>query len=200
MSLWAKLLNRFERHAAQARSARNRWKFLLFEKPRHRLVELGPGVRFNVPVRGGRGALRVGRGTTFGYGPAHRFGSGEIMVQPREPDAEVIIGCETWFNNNTVLCALKSIRVGDRCRIGDGVSIVDADFHEISPATRNRSVGVIKPVAIGNNVWIGSRAMILKGVTIGDNSVIGAMSLVIKDVPPNCIAAGVPAKVIRSIG
>ncbi len=54
-------------------------------------------------------------------------------------------------------------------------------------------------VKIGNNVWLGSEVTILKGVTIGDNAVIGAKSLVTKNIPANCIAAGVPAKVIRMI-
>lgn len=55
------------------------------------------------------------------------------------------------------------------------------------------------PVTIGNNVWLGSRVMILKGVSIGDNSVIGASSVVTKPIPANCIAAGNPAKIIRYI-
>ncbi len=58
---------------------------------------------------------------------------------------------------------------------------------------------MIKPVRIGNNVWIGSRVMVLKGASIGDNSVIAAMSVVTSAIPANCVAAGVPAKVIRKI-
>ena len=51
-----------------------------------------------------------------------------------------------------------------------------------------------KPIVIGNNVWIASRATILAGVTIGDNSVIAAGAVVTKDIPPNSIAMGIPAK------
>ncbi|TSA41539.1 MAG: acyltransferase [Verrucomicrobiales bacterium] len=135
----------------------------------------------------------------FGYRKSHRFGSGEILLQARSCDAEVIIGRQTIFNNNSGVCATKSIRIGERCLIGDSVMIVDSDFHEINPASRHSSAGPSESVVIGNNVWIGSRAVILKGVTIGDNSVIGAMSLVTDNIPPNCIVAGVPAKVIRQI-
>jgi maltose O-acetyltransferase len=79
------------------------------------------------------------------------------------------------------------------------VAIVDADFHEINPATRDNSAGEVRPVTIGNNVWIGSRVMVLKGASIGDNSVIAAMSVVTSAIPANCVAAGIPAKVIRHL-
>ena len=121
------------------------------------------------------------------------------MLQARTPEAEIVIGQNTVFNNNTALYAVQSIRIGSRCRIGDFVTIYDTDFHEINPDTRDRSVGPIKPVSIGDNVWIGSRTMVLKGASIGDNSVIGAMSLVVSAIPANCVAAGVPARVIRKI-
>ena len=199
MRLWARLLNRLERQTWHIGRQWNYRRFVLFQKPRHRAVELGKGVAFNVPVRGGQGTLRVGSDTMFGFPLAYRLGDGGIMLQTRTPEAEIAIGRGNGFSNNTVLCAVAGIRIGDNCRIGDGVAVYDADFHEVNPATRDRSVGVVKPVVIGNNVWIGSRVMVLKGVTIGDNSVIGAMSLVTKDIPANCIAAGTPAKVIRAI-
>lgn len=52
-------------------------------------------------------------------------------------------------------------------------------------------------INIGNDVWIGSRAMILGGVTIGDGAVVGAGALVTKDVPPYAIVGGIPARIIR---
>lgn len=155
---------------------------------------------FNVPGRsGGQGTLHVGDQTTFGFPLSFRLGNGEIMLQPRTPEAEIVIGRNTIINNNTAVCAVKSIRIGNNCLIGDGVAITDADFHEINPATRNNSAGIIKPVNIGNNVWIGSRVLVLKGANIGDNSVIAAMSVVNSDIPANCVAAGIPARVIRQI-
>jgi len=54
-----------------------------------------------------------------------------------------------------------------------------------------------KPVVIGADVWIGAGASVLPGVTIGDGAVIGARAVVTKDIPPNAIAVGIPAKVIR---
>ena len=200
MKLVRIILNRWARYSGRIRARWYRWSFLFAERPRHRRIELGRDVAFLVPVRGGgQGSLRIGKGTSFGFPLAFRIGSGEIMLQARNPEAEIVIGENTVFSNNSVLCAVQSIRVGNQCRIGDSVSVIDADFHEIDPATRDRSVGVVKPVTIGNNVWIGSRTMVLKGASIGDNSVIGAMSLVASPIPPNCVAAGVPARVIRQL-
>ena len=53
------------------------------------------------------------------------------------------------------------------------------------------------PVTVGNDVWIGARAIIMDGIKIGDGAIIGANSVVTKDVPPYAIVAGCPAKLIR---
>ena len=55
-----------------------------------------------------------------------------------------------------------------------------------------------KPIRIGENVWIGENVRICKGVTIGNNAVIAACSVVTKDVPANAIAAGNPAKIVKT--
>lgn len=54
-------------------------------------------------------------------------------------------------------------------------------------------------IIIGRNVWIGDKVSIFGGVTIGDNVIIGAGSIVTHDLPSNCMAAGIPAKVIKSL-
>ena len=60
-------------------------------------------------------------------------------------------------------------------------------------------MGIAKPVTIGNDVWIGANCTILPGVTIGNNVVVAAGAVVTKDVPDNCVAGGVPAKIIKEI-
>jgi carbonic anhydrase/acetyltransferase-like protein (isoleucine patch superfamily) len=55
------------------------------------------------------------------------------------------------------------------------------------------------PIVIEENAWIGDHAMITKGVTIGHNSIVGAGAVVVNDVPPNSIAAGNPAKVVKEL-
>ena len=182
---------------------RSEWylrRLLWLEKARHKTLVVGKHVRFNVPVRGdGEGSLIIGDRTSFGYGPAPRLGTGEILLQARSHNATVIIGEANAFSNNVSIVANQQIVIGDRCAIGDFVSIYDCDFHEINPATRYRSEGLSKPVVIGSNVWLGSRVLVLKGVIIGDNSVVAAGSIVTKSIPNDCISAGNPAKVIRPI-
>lgn len=199
MSIAGRILHRSLSIIGRIASRWRAWR-LLAETPFHRQLLIGQGTRFNVPVRShGRGNLIIGRANSFGYAGAPRIGTGEILVQPRTKDAKILIGDRNWLSNNISLVAVKEISIGDDCQIGDQVAIYDCDFHEISPKTRNRSSGVAIPVCIGSNVWLGSRVMVLKGVTIGDNTVVGAMSLVTRSLPANCVAAGNPAKVIRSI-
>ena len=57
----------------------------------------------------------------------------------------------------------------------------------------------IKPIIIGNNVWLGFDVVVLKGVTIGDGAIIGAKSVVTRDIPAWSIAAGNPAQVVKYI-
>jgi len=179
----------------------NRLAFFCFESPTLRSLSIGRGCLFPVPVRiaGGRGDLRIGENNSFGYHMAPLLGSGAILIQPRSRYALIEIGNDNRFNNNITLCANERITIGHMCQIGDQVAIYDCDFHEINPSTRDRSYGPTSPVVIGNNVWLGSRVIVLKGVTIGDNSVVGAMSVVTKSIPANCVAAGIPARIIRHI-
>jgi acetyltransferase-like isoleucine patch superfamily enzyme len=87
------------------------------------------------------------------------------------------------------------MKIGDGSTISWEVEIRDCDFHKI---VRDDFV-VSKPIEIGSNVWIGSRATVLKGVKIGNGAMIATGSVVTKDVPENCLVAGVPSRVIRRI-
>lgn len=90
-----------------------------------------------------------------------------------------------------------SISIGDNTMIAAESTINDCDWHGIY--NRTRPFRCTKAVIIGENVWIGARSIIGKGVTIGNNSVIGAGSVVVSDIPENVVAAGNPAKIVKSI-
>jgi acetyltransferase-like isoleucine patch superfamily enzyme len=96
-------------------------------------------------------------------------------------------------NTDIDITCFKSITIGKHVFISKGVIIRDSDSHTLE------CNGYIetKPIVIGDDVWIGMRAIILKGVTIGEGSVVGAGAVVTHDVPPHSMVGGVPAKVIR---
>lgn len=154
----------------------------------------------SVPVRcDGRGTVSLGEEVKLGFRAAPRFGNGEILLQARTKDSLIRIGTGCSTSNNLSIISRKSIEIGEKCMIGDCVSIFDSDFHRIDPATRWEGVDEPQPVSIGRNVWLGSRVLVLKGVTIGENTVVGAGSVVTRSLPANVIAGGVPAKVLRPI-
>lgn len=98
------------------------------------------------------------------------------------------------------ISAKESIRIGNRVLIGAGAIIADNDSHPLEVLERRAGgEGASKPVVIEDDVFIGARAIILKGVTIGRGSVIGAGSVVSKNVPPFCVVAGNPARVVKRL-
>ena len=129
---------------------------------------------------------QVGDNTIFGYGSFC--------------DKQSSIGCEGYFGSN---CTITKTIIGNYASVGNDVVIGpgEHDLKEYSISGRvAESASYItltnKECVIGNDVWIGTRAIILRGVVIGDGAVIGAGSIVTKSVPDYAIVAGVPAKVL----
>lgn len=124
---------------------------------------------------------------------------------------KIVIGNNTKVGNGSQILCVDSVTIGDYTAVAQYVKIVDNNNHPLNPEFRQymrttphgsdaRSMihSDHKPVVIGKNCWIGEHSRIQKGVTIGDNSIIAACSVVTKDVPANCIAAGNPAKVVKT--
>lgn len=117
-----------------------------------------------------------------------------------ENDARIIIGEGSVFN---YFCQLRchepsSIVVGKGFLCGAGALITTSDMHSIFDIATGERINPAKDVAIGDSVWVGQNVYVLKGAIIGSGSVIGAKALVSHEIPSNVIAAGVPAKVIRT--
>jgi len=103
----------------------------------------------------------------------------------------------------TINC-LESITIGNHSGIGVGSSIMDhmhglPNYEDLHIPVMQRVLTSRGGVTIGDNVYVGTGVVILAGVEIGDNSIIGSNAVVTKSIPPNSIAAGVPAKVIKTL-
>jgi acetyltransferase-like isoleucine patch superfamily enzyme len=107
------------------------------------------------------------------------------------PGGTLSIGKGTYLNRNVHVVVNESVQIGRGVKIGWDVVIMDTDLHGHSGQPART-----KPVVIGDNVWIGCRALILKGVHIGAGAIIAAGAIVTKDVPPLAVVASPSAVVL----
>ncbi len=125
------------------------------------------------------------------------------------PHSQITIGNGTGISS-ACLWANSSITIGNHVNIGGDCILMDSDAHNLDYRVRKAKgekgkmsedvlTAKTAPIVIEDDVLIGTRCIILKGVTIGARSVIGSGSIVTKSIPSDCIAAGNPCKVIRSI-
>lgn len=148
----------------------------------------------------GRGDVVFHGEIRVGYFPSPGYFNTYAHFDLRGQGARIEIGDGTTLNNNAVLIADgASIRIGERCLIGLNFSVYTSDFHNLDPQKRFSTERIKLGVVIQENVFIGNNVTLLKGVTIGKNSVIGTGAIVSSDIPENVVAAGVPARVIRSL-
>lgn len=122
-----------------------------------------------------------------------------MVIPPFSTDCglNITVGNNVFINQGCHFMDMGGLTIGDDVMIGPKVTLVTAG-HPVSPAERRQGI-VMKPIVIGNNVWIGAAATILPGVTIGDGAVVAAGAVVSRDVPANTMAAGVPARVLKQL-
>ena len=125
----------------------------------------------------------------------------ELWIQPPfycDYGYNIEAGDKVFFNFNCVVLDVMKVSIGSRTLFGPNVQIYTAT-HPIHFKERAGGLEYAKPIAIGEDVWIGGSVVICPGVTIGNRSVIGAGSVVTRDIPADVFAAGNPCRVIREI-
>lgn len=120
---------------------------------------------------------------------------------------KLIIGNRVCFNDRVHIGCANYIEIGDDCLLASNIYISDhnhgiykgENISDIHQRVAERDLDFNKSVIIGNNVWIGEGVAVLPGAKIGNNSIIGSNAVVIGEIPSNCIAVGVPAKIVRNL-
>ena len=110
----------------------------------------------------------------------------------------ISVGEGTFVGTGCEFNAINRISVGANCLIASGSRFIDHNHGVEMGQLMKLQAETSAPITLGADVWIGVNAVVLKGVSIGDGAIIGAGSVVTKSIPPYAIAAGVPAKVIRT--
>ncbi|MBE6016384.1 MAG: sugar O-acetyltransferase [Lachnospiraceae bacterium] len=108
------------------------------------------------------------------------------------------VGDNFLSNYNVIILDRGPVNIGNNVLLGPG-TVITAVGHPLSPKGRREYLAYMKPVTIGDDVWMGANVTVLPGVTIGNNVIVAAGAVVDKDVPDNCIVGGVPAKIIKTI-
>jgi len=115
-----------------------------------------------------------------------------------EAGALLEIEASVFINVGCTIGVTQHVRIGAGSQLGPQCMLMDNAFHHADPARRHVRPES-RPIVLEPNVWLGARTIVLPGVTIGQDAVVGAGSVVNRDVPAGCLAAGVPAKVLRSL-
>lgn len=148
-----------------------------------------------------RGADRIKVGKRFTTGRYCRLDAFGYIDEDKY--IKLLIGENVEINDRCHISAIEHIEIQDNVLIASGVYISDHDHgktnaDDLTTIPKLRSL-ITSSVVIEKNVWIGENVIILKGVTIGSNSIIAAGAVVTKSVPPNVVAGGIPAKIIKKI-
>ncbi|WP_076589003.1 acyltransferase [Vibrio ostreicida] len=144
----------------------------------------------------------------------HKIGIGSISrasITFEKSGAEFCLGDNSSLGGGTILSIAEKIDIGDDVLVSFNCIFTDNNGHSTNLEVRKNDLSnylqgksknwedvSIAAISIGNGCWIGAGTTILKGVKIGENCIIGAGSVVVSEIPKNSIAAGNPARVIKS--
>lgn len=108
------------------------------------------------------------------------------------------VGDDFYANVGCVFLDVCRVDVGRNCLVGPGVHIYTAT-HPLDAATRIEGPEYGKPVSVGDDVWLGGRAVVNPGISIGNRSVVASGAVVTEDVPDDVVVQGNPAQVVRDL-
>ncbi|WP_160936922.1 acyltransferase [Teichococcus coralli] len=158
---------------------------------RNNLLVLGPAprVRADLAVSGADNCLVLG----------DTEGKVALRLTVRGDNCLFLAGAGMSANEANILLQGegRSIVIGDDCMASSGVAIRNSDSHAIIDLEAAEQVNPPRDVEIGEHVWLANGAVVLKGVRIGAGCIVAARALVSRDLPPCCLGAGMPARVIR---
>jgi len=145
----------------------------------------------------GRGRLELGDDVTID-GQCHFTFAARYSDHPT-----LTVGDRTMIGHGCGFVVARQVSIGSDCMLGMGVSIFDSSGHPVDPAKRLAGLPMdpeeVKPVSIGDNVWIGAQATIFPGVTIGSGAVVAARAVVVNNVASNTLVAGYPARRLQDL-
>lgn len=156
---------------------------------------LGPASIVQAPVRiEGSHRIRIGTGVFIGTGSWL-----QTLHKPGHPPGRLIVGDHTKCSGLCVISAATQITLGRAVLLGRNVTIVDHNHASADPtlAIAEQGIDKLRPIAVGDGAWLAQNVVVCSGVSIGPHAVVGANSVVTHDLPPYCLAAGAPARVIR---
>lgn len=124
---------------------------------------------------------------------------GPITIRPIGGAKNIEIGANVFMNTGVRFGVPKEkVIIGARTQVGPNVSFETVSHSLLYDASAGRE-NILKPITIGEGVWIAAGAMISPGVNIGKGAVVAAGSVVVHDVAPYTLVGGVPAKLIKKI-
>lgn len=179
------------------------WMKDLFNRARSRVIV------WTLRMRGARvgSGVRIGRRVHFDIGKGSQLEIGDRVIIDSgcfitvAEGSSLTIGDDTYIFHNSDISSTDGTTIGKFCSIAPYVTVIDSDHNYKDTMRPVRFQGGKKrKIVIEDEVWIGTRVVVLSGVTLGKHCVIAAGSVVTKSVPSNSLAGGVPASVIREFG
>ena len=187
-------------------------KPLVIKGTGNRTINKGRFEKVTFDIIGNNNEIIIGKNTSihntliYIRGDNHRLvigencfmGKGEIWME--DDHGSLIIHNHTTIEHAhlAVTESHSSLEIHKDCMIAKQVEIRTGDSHSIMDMETGKRINYAANVILNEHVWVGAHAKILKGVTIGNNTVIATGAIVTSDIPPYSIAAGIPARVIKT--